>query len=213
MDWNYLTSRVRRYNENPSDDLLYRIGTHVDVLSVEDCESISQQGFSAEQRYRVLNWLTCQDEIEIKGDLALLIFGRQQLTQWLERSRQAYPDFEFYLVFEFQPLHQTGWESGINFTIHWMPIPGAPVPDPECDFPWKPFWDCGEMFWGNLPNGTTNDFDFTLSVYPNQQSFAKPGWFCEEGDYYTTPTDEEADLMSVSQVLEHFVANQLAIGG
>lgn len=206
INWHYITERVRRYNQNPSDDLLYRIGTHIDVLTLEDQELIQKQqsGYlNPEQRYRVLNWLACQDEIEIKGDLALLIFGRNQLEEWLERSRQAYPDFEFYLVFEFHPLHKSGWESGINFSMHWAPQPGAPEPDVECDFPWKLFWEIGSMFWNDwMPNG--NQFDFGLSCYPNQESFATPNSFCEEGSRYTTLTEEEADLMSVAQVLEHF---------
>jgi len=201
--WDYLIERVRRYNEAPSDDLLYRIGTHINVLTPDDQYYIDHHRgiLHPEQRYLVLNWLVCQDGIEIKGDLALLIFGRDQLTKWLEKSRITYPDFEFYLPFEFHPSHRTGWESGINFSLYWMPKPGAPVPDPECDFPWKLFWDSGEMFWNNLPNGTHNDFDFTLSVYPNQGSFTIPGSLCEQGDYYTTPSDEEKDLMSVAQVL------------
>lgn len=204
-NWNYVTERIERYQDTHDDEFLYDIGRHVDVLTVNDTNLVfhtQNSCLNPEQRYRVLNWLVCQDEIEIKGDLALLIFGRDQLTQWLERSCQAYPDFEFYLPFEFHPMHQSGWESGINFSLYWMPLPGAPVPDPECDFPWKLFWDSGEMFWGNLPNGTHNDFDFTLSVYPNQESFTIPNSICEQGDYYTTPSDEEKDLMSVAEVLE-----------
>jgi hypothetical protein len=204
INWGYLEERLDRYNVNPSDNLLYRIGTHVDVLSAEDCRAIDQQGFSAEQRYRTLNWLCACTKWEPDIDLALLIFGRKQLTEWLEISRRAYPNFELYLPFEYLEGSKTGWETGINFSLYWMPLPGAPVPDPECDFPWKLSWDLGEMFWGNLPNGTKNDFEFTLSVYPNQQSFTKPDWICEEGDHYTTPTDEEKDLMSVAEVLKNF---------
>ena len=100
---------------------------------------------------------------------------------------------------------KSGCEDGICFTMHWMPRPGAPAPDVECDFPWKPYWESGEMFWNEYPGGFSNQFDFNLDCYPNQQSFARPGWVCEEGDRYTTPSDEEADLMSVAQVLEHFL--------
>ena len=205
--WDYLLERVRRYNQNPSDDLLFRIGTHVNILTPDDQRYIEQHGgiFHPEQRFRVLNWLVCQEGIEIKGDLALLIFGREQLTQWLEKSRQAYPNFEFYLVFEFLPKFKSGGgEDGICFSLFWMPKPGAPVPDSDYDFPWKLFWDGGEMFWHNYSDGSTNDFDFVLSVYPNQQSFTIPGSICEQGDYYTTPSIEEKDLMSVAQVLSTF---------
>ncbi len=204
FNWDYILKQVRRYNEKPSDDLLYRIGTHVNALTLEDQDLIERhQGccLNPEQRFRVLNWLVCQDEIEIKGDLALLIFGRNQLLQWQEISRQAYPDFEFYLVFEFHPLHESGWESGINYSVFWHPKPNSPMPSSDCDFPWRLFWDSGEMFWGNFPGNTKNDIEFTLSVYPNQSSFATPGWVCEEGDRYCSFTDEEADLMSVAQVL------------
>lgn len=202
----YVIDRVRRYNEQPSDDLLYRIGTHVDALDVDTAQCIDryQNGrLTPYQRYQVLDWIA-KAGLVIEGDLALLIFGRNQLEEWLEISRQVYPNFEFYLVFEFHPNSFTGWETGINFSLFWMPKDGAPVPDPGCDFPWKLNWDCGEMFWGDRPNSCTNDFDFTLSCYPSQQSFAKPGWFCEEGDYYTTPSDEEASLMPVVEVLKHF---------
>ncbi len=96
----YVIERVRRYNEAPTDDLLYRIGSYANVLSVEDCRAIEQQGFTPEQRYNVLNWIA-KTGLVIEGDLALLIFGREQLTQWLQISRQAYPNFEFYLCFEY----------------------------------------------------------------------------------------------------------------
>ncbi len=204
INWSYVTERVRRYNQQPSDNLLYRIGTHCDALTMDDQNLIQyhQKGYlNPEQRYRVLNWLMLWG-MDIKGDLALLIFGRNQLQEWLEISRQAYPDFEFFLVFELQTKHESGLDHGINFTMHWMPKVGAPEPDVECDFPWRCSWESGDMFWHDLFE--MNQFDFNLSVYPNQQSFATPSRFCVEGDRYTTPTDKEADLMSVAQVLEHF---------
>lgn len=213
VNWDYITKHVNAYNRLSCgtsirhDDILYRIGSHTDVLTPEDCELInhSTQGWlTPEQRFRVLDWIvSCQNDVEISGDLALLIFGREQLSEWLERSLCTYPDFEFYLAFEYHD--SKGWEPGVNFTMHWMPRPGAPEPDVECDFPWKLDWEDGGMFWGNYPGGFTNQFDFNLDCYPNQESFATPGWFCEEGDRYTTPSDEEADLMSVAQVL-HFSA-------
>jgi hypothetical protein len=198
----YVAERVRRFNENPSDDLLYRIARHADVLPLVDGDVLEEQdGLTPEQRFRVLNWIISTAGLEIQGDLALLIFGRSQLTQWLERSLFAYPDYEFYLVFEFHPQHQSGWESGINFSMHWTPKPGAPEPSVGSDFPWKLYWESGDMFWNDwMPNG--NQFDFGLSCYPNQQSFATPNSFCVEGDRYTTLTSEEASLMSVAQVLE-----------
>lgn len=198
MDWDYINERLRRYNAQPSDDLLYRIGTHVNVLSSGDGTLIS------EERYKVLNWLECHD-CSIDHDLALLIFGKEQLVKWLEISRQAYPNFEFYLVFEYQPREKTGWQSGINYTMHWTPRPGAPVPETDNDFPWKTFWDCGDMFWGNFPDGCKNEFDFTLHCYPNQETFTNADWVCEEDDWYTTLTEKDADLMPVGQVLYHFV--------
>jgi hypothetical protein len=47
------------------------------------------------------------------------------------------------------------------------------------------------MFWGGYPGETDNQFEFNLFVYPDQHSFATPGSFCEAGDRYTTPSDEE----------------------
>ena len=42
LNWDYLLERVRRYNEKPSDDLLYRIGTHVNILTLEDQDLIER---------------------------------------------------------------------------------------------------------------------------------------------------------------------------
>lgn len=213
MDWNYITERVERFNNYECgtslshDALLYRIGTHVDVLTPQETQIIdaNNDGLSPEQRYRVLDWLCCNGFL-ITGDLALLIFGCQQLEQWLDRSRQAYPNFGFYLSFEYQEKFKSGFDSGINFTMHWHPQPGAPMPLPETetDFPWRPFWDSGDMFWGSFPGGTTNQFDFNLYCYPDETGFTRPGWICEEGDWYTMVDERDADLMSVAQVLQHF---------
>ncbi|MBD2743673.1 hypothetical protein [Coleofasciculus sp. FACHB-1120] len=200
VNWGYVTERVRRYNQQPSDDLLYRIGTHVDALTPEDQDLIQrhQQGYlNPEQRFRVLSWIVRQG-FEMEGDIALLIFGREQLTEWWQRSQQAYPDFEFYLAFEADP---TDAEPQLCFTMHWLPKPGAPQPCSDCDFPWQPWWDSGDMFWGALTGQCINQFEFNLFCYPNQESFAVPKKFCEEGDRYTTLTQEEADLMSVAAVL------------
>ncbi len=209
INWEYVLNHVNRYNASPLDGLLYRIGIHVNVLVLEDCSEYLEKGaLKPEQRYRVLNWILCNN-FEVEGDLALLIFGRKQLEEWLERSHQAYPNFEFYLCFEYQEKFKSGWDDGINFTMHWHPQPGAPMPLPETetDFPSRPFWDSGDMFWGEYPGGSTNDFDFTLYCHPNEASFTKPGWFCEEGDWYTMKSEREADLMSVAQVLQHFAVS------
>jgi hypothetical protein len=194
IDWDYIDERVDRYNARPSDDLLYRIGSHSNVLEPEEGDGQLDSG----QRFRILEWLLCQG-YEIKGDLALLIFGKEQLTQWLEISRRCYPDFEFYLPFEFQDKSQGGWNTGIKFSLFFHPKPGAPMPEEDRDFPWRLDWENGYMFWGD---GAANDFEFTLSTYPSQQSFTNPDWVCEEGDRYTAFTDEEADFMSVREVLQ-----------
>jgi hypothetical protein len=204
VNMEYVIERVRRYNNQPSDDLLYRIGSHASILTPEDCALIDRQqggSLNPKQRYTVLDWIVGEARLEIQSDLALLIFGRQQLEEWLEISRQAYPDFEFYLVFEAHEGQHSG-HQGIDFSLFWMPKPGAPEPDLECDFPWRLSWDWGEMFWNDYPGGFTNDFDFTMSCYPDQWSFATPNSFCVEGDRYCQMTDEEASLMSVAEALE-----------
>lgn len=208
IDWDYVEERIRRYNANPSDDLLYRIGTHVNILTPQDSDLIQCQQnvcLNPEQRYRVLDWIVSRyiNQFQLKCDLALLIFGREQLTQWLECSRQAYPDFEFYLVFEYMTEFQTGYNDGICFSMYWRPKAGAPQPNFSCDFPWKMYWESGDMFWCEWMTGG-NQFYFNLDCYPNQQSFAVSNGFCEENDYFTTPTEREAKFMSVAQVLEHF---------
>jgi hypothetical protein len=217
MNWDYITKHLNAYNRLPCntsrvhDDLLYRIGSHVDVLTPQDCQAIDKQRgwFTSEQRYRVLNWLICQDGIEIEGDLTILIFGCQQLQEWLTESDLAYPDYEFYLAFEYQDEDSSGWKSGINYTLFWMPKPGAPEPDIDNDFSWQSYWESGEMFWGEFPGGFTNQFDFNLDCYPDQGSFTNPSLTCKEGDRYTTPTEEDEDLLSVAQSLEAIaVANR-----
>lgn len=203
----YLQERVRRYNEAPSDDLLYRMGSCMDTFINDDEKLLRHTGYclTPEQRYRVLNQLLCNG-FKIECDLALLIFGRQQLEEWLQRSQQAYPRFDFHLCFEYQKKFKSGFDDGINFAMYWHPQPGAPVPlsEEETDFPWRPFWDCGDMFWGERPGGFTNDFDFTLYCYPDSSGFTKPGWICEEGDWYTMKDERDVDLMTVAQVLQHF---------
>lgn len=203
INMEYIIERVRRYNNQPSDDLLYRIGSHVNVLTPEDCSLIDRQqsgSLNPKQRYAVLDWVVGEAKLWVESDLALLIFGRQQLSEWLSRSRQAYPDFEFYLVFEAHQGQFTG-HHGIDYSLFWMPKPGAPEPAPEYDFPWRLSWDWGEMFWNTFPS-FDNDFDFTLDCYPNPSIFTTLNSFCVEGDRYTTPSDEEASLMSVAEVLE-----------
>jgi hypothetical protein len=205
INWDYVEEQIRRYNAKASDDLLYRIGTHVDALTPADQEAIQiDQGFTPEQRFRVLDWIvSCQNTVELDCDLALLIFGREQLTQWLKKSRQAYPNYNFYLPFEYLTRFQSGCSDGICFSMYWRPGIGAPVPNIEMDFPWKLYWESGEMFWGDwMPNG--NQFDFILNCYPSQESFSSYYARCEKGDRYTTLTPEEASLMSVAQVLERF---------
>ena len=209
FDWEYITKLVRGYNNQPSDDLLYQIGTHTGTLTLDDQGLIDQQQggrLNPEQRYRVLDWLAIQAGrgfvgLNVEGDLALLIFGREQLTQWIETSKRAYPDFDFYLVFECHPDGMKTGHTGIDFAMYWMPQLGAPEPSVECDFPWNCYWEHGEMFWGDYPGETANQLEFNLSVYPDQDSFTTPGSFCEAGDRYTTPTHEEADLMSVEAIL------------
>lgn len=215
--WQYIGQLVQRYLDlSPDisiehDGLLRRTGDYVGALTAEECQQIDQHQngwLTPLQRYQVLNWIASGSPLfkEADTDLSLLIFGRQQLEQWLERSHQAYPHFDFYLVFEYQEKFKSGFDDGVNFTMHWHPQPGAPMPlsETETDFPWRPFWDSGEMFWGDFPGRTKNDFDFTLRCHPDETSFTKPGWICEEGDWYTMVDERDADLMSVAQVLEHF---------
>ncbi len=204
INMEYVVERVRRYNVQPSDDLLYRIGSHASVLTPEDCSLIDRQQdghLSPQQRYAVLDWIVGEAKLWVESDLALLIFGRQQLEEWLEISRQAYPDFEFYLVFEAHEGQHTG-HHGIDFSVFWLPRPGAPEPDIECDFSWRLSWEWGEMFWTEGSEDYTNHFELNLSCYPDQWSFATPNSFCEEGDRYCVLTDKEASLMSVAEVLE-----------
>lgn len=201
----YIQERVRRYNEAPSDDLLYQMGSCINTLTSDDERLLRKREYclAPEQRYRILNQLLCNG-FEIECDLALLIFGRQQLEHWLERSQQAYPDFEFYLCFEYQHRSKTGWDSGINYAMFWMPKVGAPFVGTDNDFPWTSYWDSGEVFWSKFPGGFTNEFDFTLDCYPDQTTFTDPDWVYDEDDYQVKPSDREANLMSVAQVLEHF---------
>lgn len=171
MDWQYINERVKRYNSakttSDRDDLLYRIGTHADLLNPEEAPD---GNLTAEQRCRVLEWLIYEAKAFIDGNLTLLIFGVPQLKEWQRRSEEAYPDFALAIA-----IRQSDLMPHLEFSLHFDPLPGAPEVDPETDFPYRPFWDCAEMFWGHFPNNCTNEFDFILDCYPCQASFAVPG--------------------------------------
>jgi hypothetical protein len=103
IEWDYVIERVRRYNNEPSDDLLYRIGTHVNALTLEDQDLSARHqdgNLSPEQRYRVLDWLAVQSAAGFtrtrnRGRFSSPDFRTgPACSQWLERSkRQAYPRF------------------------------------------------------------------------------------------------------------------------
>ena len=124
IDYNYIAHCVNSYNRQQSDLSLLVIASHVDLFDGAELTTIHYKQalqLTPLQRYTVLNWLCCND-FEIKGDLALLIFGRQQLEEWLERSQAAYPHFRFFLAFEYQTQFKSDMEDGINFAMYWEPL-------------------------------------------------------------------------------------------
>ena len=62
MNWDYIIKHCTAFNSLPCgvssrhDDLLYRIGSHIDVLTPQDCTLIAERGgtLTAENRYELL---------------------------------------------------------------------------------------------------------------------------------------------------------------
>lgn len=68
MDPQYINERVSQYrtaqSEADRDDLLYRIGTHADVLSLQEVEAIATNNgvLRPEHRQKVLQWIKSSAE-------------------------------------------------------------------------------------------------------------------------------------------------------
>jgi hypothetical protein len=184
--WSYVEERITRFNqaktERDRDDLLYRIGSHADVLDLEDIRFIRENDgiLHPEQRFEVLQWMIYSANAAVEGNLVLLIFGQQQLQEWHQRAKAAYPNFEMMLG----ARTAFGTEDYLELSLHFQPQAGASQINPELDFQGKSFWDAGEMFWGNFPQNCANEFEFILHCYPRQASFTVPhsqieGWQLE----------------------------------
>jgi hypothetical protein len=171
--WSYVEERVKRFNraktERDRDDLLYRIGTHADVLDLDDIRLTRENNgaLTSEQRRAVLEWLLYCADVEIQGNLVLLIFGETQLREWYQQAKAAYPDFELALGVRMAE----GAEDYLERAFCFHPLPGAFKVDPDCDFPWKPRWEMVDYFWGDWGDGCHNEFDLALNVYPDQDCF------------------------------------------
>ncbi|MBD2123958.1 hypothetical protein [Trichocoleus sp. FACHB-262] len=168
--WSYIEERIDRFNqaktERDRDDFLYRIGSHADVLNLEDVRLIRENNgaLTSEQRCAVLEWMIYSADAEVRGNLVLLIFGARQLREWHQKAKAAYPDLELVLGIR----TAKGTEDYLERAFYFRPLPGALKVDPDCDFPWKPRWDMAEYFWGDWGDGCHNEFDLTLNVYPDQ---------------------------------------------
>lgn len=104
------------------------------------------------------------------GNLTLKIIGFHQLEKWYQIAKKAYPNFEMVLDFR---KSQESWE--FEYTFYFQPQLGAPDDISGHDFPIRhDDYQPASFFWGDFPGGYNNDFDFTLSVYPNQESFSRP---------------------------------------
>ncbi|MBD1864539.1 MULTISPECIES: hypothetical protein [Trichocoleus] len=198
--WSYIEERIDRFNQAKTqrdrDDLLYRIGSHADVLDLEDVRIIRDNdgGLHPEQRFEVLQWMIYSANAEVEGNLVLLIFGQQQLQQWYQQAKAAYPDFEMMLG----ARTALGTEDYLELSLHFQPQAGAPQIDPELDFPWKPFWDAGEMFWGHFPENCSNEFEFILHCYPRQASFTIPN---SEMEDWELESEDGPDLFLIRELL------------
>lgn len=198
IDPDYVLRQIARYNaatnQRDRDDLLYRVGTHVDALLLEDQEFIDRAGvLKPEHRCQVLNWLGYETNADIRDDLPLLVqvFTPEVLSVMRDRAKQVYPDFE--LVMGLRPSRE-----GLEISMHFQPATTAPMIDLSKDFPWKPFWDGADLFWGNLPGGMTDLFEFTLYVYPDQADVTRPGRI----EPWMAQPDEDDDLYPIRELLE-----------
>ncbi|MBW4490781.1 MAG: hypothetical protein KME12_23655 [Trichocoleus desertorum ATA4-8-CV12] len=198
--WSYIEERVNRFNqaktERDRDDLLYRIGTHADVLDLEDVRLVRENDgvLHPEQRFEVLQWMFYSADAELQENLVLLIFGQRQLQEWHQQAKAAYPDFEMMLGVR----TALGTEDYLELSLHFQPQAGAPQTDPELDFPWKPFWDAAEMFWGPFPENCSNEFEFILHCYPCQASFTIPHTQAED---WELELEDDPDLFLIRDLL------------
>jgi hypothetical protein len=198
--WSYVEERIDRFNQAKTqcdrDDLLYRIGTHADALDLDDIRLIRENDgvLSSEQRFTVLEWMIYSADAEVEGNLVLLIFGERQLREWYQQAKAAYPDFEMMLGVR----TALDTEDYLELSLHFQPQEGAPQIDPELDFPWKPFWDAGEMFWGNFPQNCSNEFEFILSSYRRQASFTIA---LSQTNSWQLELEDDPDLFLIRELL------------
>lgn len=201
MDYQYIQNQIDRYNnaqtQGQRDDCLYRIGTHANILELDEQSEIDAAGgvMPAKYRLKILQALYCdlEQEVDESDNLLLHIFGRDQLQQWYEDSKQRYPHFE--LCFGLRPSEDC---TCFEMTCYFQPLQGAPATDPGCDFPWQPFWDCAEMFWFTT-DVSEDGIGLCFACYPDEASFRLPGQRMQD---WQLEVPDDDDLTAVSDLLE-----------
>ncbi|NEO07398.1 hypothetical protein [Moorena sp. SIO3I8] len=128
------------------------------------------------QRIEIIDSLANEHDIFLDGDMTLLILDKEELSTLVERSRQAYPNYEMYLLFDYEKVDG---EWLISSALYWKPLIGAPIFLDDSDFPTQAYWDDASNF--------IDDFEMTLRCYPNEESFSSGQHFEHEEEIYFSP--------------------------
>lgn len=150
-------------NYKIESNLLCQLGRELKVLSEREIQAAAPNGLTPQQRCQVIEAALVMARAEFsKKNLLVLVFGYDQLSEWLKRSRQAYPDFDLAMGVRLS-------DDTLEICTFWHPRRGGPAVSTETDFLWKPTWDLWEHFWGGL-NGV-NQVEDMLAHYSSQRKF------------------------------------------
>lgn len=96
--------------------------------------------------------------VPFQKPLVSLVYGKDQLQQWYQESKQRFPEFE--LTIALRPSYSRT-EKFIEQTLYWQPLPGCPPLLANIDFPIAPYWERCEPL--NTPELWWEE------TYPNSQ--------------------------------------------
>lgn len=97
--------------------------------------------------------------------LSWLVFGKDLISRWSQIDQQHYP--HYHLIIAVKP-----GEKCLMISCHHQPLWGAPrIINSQCDFGWEVHWDNLEYFWGDYPEGSSNNLELDWACYPDEFSF------------------------------------------
>ena len=197
-----------RYNRAATqadrDAALYLLGNRAQLFDPDEQTVLERADtLPPEARCRVLDWLLYSHNAELRDDLPplLQVFTLAELSLFYQNAKPRYPDFELVMGL------RAGAES-LELSLHFQPLTTAPWPVPDSDFPVRCWWEPAALFWGEFDDGETlweNAFDFTLALYPDQQSFASEERF--PAVYFEPDADPETEsLLLIADLLKQEAA-------